>query len=147
MRNIVLNGRYIVVSIVIENRKGNNILLQKKKITFFFFRFSFQTRKDLALVKFYNAAVRCFLINGQVEYVPCTSKTGKILLFIMYVLFLKITRFLGLTLILHPGHTSLFLESVKIRFMGPRGRGPTYGAEGREKQIPVFSYHVVVSAL
>ena len=57
-------------------------------------------------------------------------------------MFLKITRFLGLTLILHPGHTSLFLETVKIKFMGPRGRGaegrgPTYGAEGREKQIPL----------
>ena len=59
MRNIVPNGRYIVVNIVIENRKGN-ILRRKKKITFFFFRFSFQTRKDLALVKSYNAAVRCF---------------------------------------------------------------------------------------
>ena len=63
--------------------------------------------------------------------IPCTNKTGKILLFMMYVLFLKITRFLGLTLILHPGHTSLFNETVKIKFMGPRGRGPTYGAEGQ----------------
>ena len=42
----------------------------------------------------------------------------------MYVLFLKITRFLGLTLILHPGHTSRFFKTVKIKFMGPKGRGP-----------------------
>ena len=37
---------------------------------------------------------------------------------------------------LHPSHTSLFLETVIIKFGGPRGRGaedrwPTYGAEGR----------------
>ena len=32
---------------------------------------------------------------------------------------------------LHPGHTSIFLETVRRKFMGPRGRGPTYGAEGR----------------
>ena len=49
---------------------------------------------------------------------------GKILLSIIHILFLKITKFLGLTLIPHPGHTSLFLETVKITFMGPRGRGP-----------------------
>ena len=60
----------------------------------------------------------------------------KILLLIMYVLFLKITRFLGPTLIIYPGHTSLFLETVKIKFMRPRGRGaeargPTFGAERR----------------
>ena len=34
-----------------------------KKENFFFFYLSFQTAKDLALVKFYNAAVRCFLAN------------------------------------------------------------------------------------
>ena len=68
-----------------------------------------------------------------VEYIPCTKKTGKVLLFIMYVLFLKITRFLGLTLILHPGHTSQFFETVKIKFMGPRAESRYMGprAEGR----------------
>ena len=103
----------------------------EKEDNFFLFCFSFQTRKDLALVKFYDAAFRGFLKIGWVEYIPCTNKTGKMLLFIMYVVFLKITTFLGLNLILHLGHTSLFLETVRIKFMGPRGRGPTYGAEGR----------------
>ena len=35
----------------------------KKEDNFFLFCFSFQTRKDLALVKFYNVAVRCFFDN------------------------------------------------------------------------------------
>ena len=52
------------------------------------------------------------------------------LLFIMYVVFLKITTFLRTNLILHPGHTSLFLKTVTIKFMGLRGRGPTHGNEG-----------------
>ena len=43
---------------------------------------------------------------------------------------------MGLTLILHPGHTSLFLETAKIKFKNPRGREPTYGAKGQEKQMP-----------
>ena len=47
------NGRYIVLKAIYKwiFRKGN-ILLQKKKISFFCFWFSIQTRKDLALVKF-----------------------------------------------------------------------------------------------
>ena len=54
----------------------------------------------------------------------------------MYVVFLKITTFLWRILILHPGRTSLLLETVTIKFGGLRGRGaegrgPTYGAEGR----------------
>ena len=49
----------------------------------------------------------------------------------MYVVFLKITIFLWLTLILHTGHSSLFLETVRIEFMGPRGRG----AEGPRADI------------
>ena len=48
----------------------------------------------------------------------------------MYVVFLKITTFLRTNLILHPGHTSLFLRTVTIKFMGLRGRGPTHGNEG-----------------
>ena len=49
----------------------------------------------------------------------------------MYVLFLKITTFLGLTLIIHPGHTSRFFETVKMKFMGPTGRGPRADEWGR----------------
>ena len=37
--------------------------------------------------------------------------------------------FLWRILILHPGHTNLFLQTVTIKFWGPK-------AEGREKQIP-----------
>ena len=39
---------------------------------------------------------------------------------------------LWIILILHPGHSSLFLETVTIKFGSPRARR----AEGREKQIP-----------
>ena len=42
-------------------------------------------------------------------------------------------------LILHPGHSSIFLVKVTIKFRGRRGRGTTYGTEGREKQIPALS--------
>ena len=103
--------------------KKRKYFTSKKEDIFSFFCFSFQTRKDLALVKFIIRQFDVFWQMARVEYIPCTNKTGKNLLF-MYVLFLKITRFLGLTLILHPGHTSLFFETVKIKFMGPRGRGP-----------------------
>ena len=48
--------------------------------------------------------------NGLVENVPCTNKTRKIFLLIMYVVFLKITTFLWRILILHPSHTSLFFK-------------------------------------
>ena len=71
------------------------------------------------------------LTNGLVENVPCINKTRKILLLIIWVVFLKITTFSWRILILHPGHTSLFLETVTIKFRGPRGRRPTYGAEGQ----------------
>ena len=50
--------------------------------------------------------------------------------------FLKITTFLWVILIIYPGYTSLFLETVTIKIGGPRDRGPTYGPEGRKKQIP-----------
>ena len=48
-----------------------------------------------------------------------------------------ITTFLCIILILHPGHTSLFLETVTIKFMGPRaeGRHIESRAEAQEKQI------------
>ena len=70
------------------------------------------------------------LTNGLVENVPCTNNTRKILLLIMHVVFLKITTSLWRILILHPGRTSLFLETVTIKFGGLR-------AEGQEKQIPI----------
>ena len=80
-----------------------------------------------------------FIDATTVENVPCTNKTQKILLLMLHLHFLKITAFLWIILILHPGHTILFLETVIIKFGGTEGRGPTYGAraEGREKQIPV----------
>ena len=42
--------------------------------------------------------------------------------------FFKVTTFLWIILILHPSHNIIFLETVIIKFGGPR-------AEGREKQI------------
>ena len=45
--------------------------------------------------------------------------------------FLKITTFLWIILMLHLGHTSLFLETVMIKFMDPKGRGATYRSEGQ----------------
>ena len=44
--------------------KKRKLFTSKNEDNFFLFCFSFQTRKDLALAKFYNAAVRCFLTNG-----------------------------------------------------------------------------------
>ena len=40
----------------------------------------------------------------------------------MYIVFLKITTFLWAFLIFHPRYTSLILETVKIKFRGPRPR-------------------------
>ena len=37
--------------------------------------------------------------------------------------------------------TSKKSETPLKNFMGPRGPGPTYGTEGREKQIPVLKYY------
>ena len=58
------------------------------------------------------------LTNGYVENVSCTNKTRKIFLLIMYVAFLKITTFLWIVLLAHPGHISLLFETVKINFWG-----------------------------
>ena len=74
------------------------------------------------------------LTNGLVLNLSCTNKTRKILLLIMYVVFLKITTFLWRILILHPDHTSLFLKLQQYNWGG--GLGGWRGAEGREKQIP-----------
>ena len=42
----------------------------------------------------------------------------------LYVVFLKVTTFLWIILMLHPGYASLFLETITIKFMGPRDLGP-----------------------
>lgn len=65
----------------------------------------------------------------------------KIHLCITYVVFLKITKFLWLTLKLHPGYTDFFVEIARIKFIESRGQrakdqGPKYGTEGREKKYP-----------
>ena len=52
----------------------------------------------------------------------------------MYVVFLKVITFSWRTLVLHPGNTSLFLETVTIIFFF---LGGGLRAEGREKQISV----------
>ena len=61
----------------------------------------------------------------------------------MNIVFLNIDTFLWILLIPHPGHTSLFLETVTVKFTGMRVGGaqgcrPIMGVrvEGREKQIP-----------
>ena len=57
-------------------------------------------------------------------------------------IFLKIATFLWIILILHPGHSSLFLETVTIKFGSPRARR----AEGREKQIPSITNYFLKSS-
>ena len=66
------------------------------------------------------------LTNGLVENVRCANKIRKILLLIMYVVFLKITTFLWRILILHPGHTSLFLETITMWEEGARAEKNKY---------------------
>ena len=58
------------------------------------------------------------LTNGQVENVSRANKTQKILLLIMHVVFLKYVFVENFNI--HPGHTSLFLETVTIKFWGSR---------------------------
>ena len=73
-----------------------------------------------------------------VAFVDATTSRWKMYLvqtrhkkFFCMLHFLKIATFLWIILILHPGHTSLLLETVIIKFGAPRRRGPTYEAEGR----------------
>ena len=81
--------------------------------------------QNLIFVVFIDAtASMSELTNDLVENIPCTNKTQTILLLIMHVYFLKITTFLWIILILHPGCNSILLETVTIKFGGPRGRGP-----------------------
>ena len=54
------------------------------------------------------------LTNSQLENIPCTNKTHKIVLLIMHVYFSKLTTFLWIILIRHPGRSSLLLEIVII---------------------------------
>ena len=42
-----------------------------------------------------------------------------------------LNTFLWRILMLHPSHTSLFLETVTIKFRGPRDRGPRADIWGR----------------
>ena len=81
--------------------------------------------QTLTFVVFIDATASMLeLTNDLVENIPCTNKTQTILLLIMHVYFLKITTFLWIILILHPGCNSILLETVTIKFGGPRGRGP-----------------------
>ena len=77
--------------------------------------------QTLTFVVFIDATASMLeLTNDLVENIPCTNKTHTSLLLKMHVYFLKITTFLWIILILHPGHTSLFHETVTIKFIGPR---------------------------
>ena len=81
--------------------------------------------QTLTFVVFIDATASMLeLTNDLVENIPCTNKTQTILLLIMHVYFLKITTFLWIISILHPGCNSILLEAVTIKFGGPRGRGP-----------------------
>ena len=66
--------------------------------------------------------------------------------FIIYVVFFKIARFLWIILILNPGHTSLFLESVTIKFLEPTVEDPhvELRAEAQEKQIPSLNTMILL---
>ena len=67
------------------------------------------------------------LTNGYVENVPCTNKTLKIPLLIMYVVFWKITTFFVKNFSTSSRSYQPILETATIKF---GVRGPTYGAEG-----------------
>ena len=69
------------------------------------------------------------LTNDLVENIPCTNKTQTILLLIMHVYFLKMSTFLWIILIFHPGRNSLLLETVTIKFGRSRNVGGRPRAE------------------
>ena len=82
------------------------------------------------------------LTNGYVENVPCTSKTRKIPLLIMYVVFLKITTFFVENFSTSSRSYQPILETATIKFGGPSGRGAKVRhmgprAEDQKKQIPL----------
>ena len=84
--------------------------------------------QSLILVVFIDATMSMLaLTNGLMENVPCTNKTGKILLLIMYVVFLKYIFVENFNT--SSSHTSLFLETATIKFGG--GLGPRAGIRGR----------------
>ena len=102
--------------------------------------------QSLILVVFIDATMSMLaLTNGLMENVPCTNKTGKILLLIMYIVFLKYIFVENFNT--SSSHTSLFLETATIKFGGgarakSRHTGPR--AEGQEKQIPfIFTEFII----
>ena len=53
--------------------------------------------------------------------------------------FFKVTTFLWIILILHPSHTTLFLETVIIKFGGPRAEKNKYPLESnKRKELSLF---------
>ena len=78
------------------------------------------------------------LTNGLIENIPCTNKTQKILLLIMYVYFLKITTFLRIILILHPGRSSILLENLTTKFGGPRTDIWSGGPRAEKNKYPLL---------
>ena len=85
--------------------------------TFLRSRYSSLNIQTLILVVIIDATIPMpELANGYVDSIPCTNKTLKILLFKIYVLFLKITICLWMILILHSNHTCLLLEIVTTKF-------------------------------
>ena len=87
------------------------------------------------------------LTNGLVENIACTNKTQKILLLIMYVYSLKITTFLWVILMLHPGRSRLFLETVTIKFERgePRGKESRAGIWGQGQRTEKNKYPLLGS--
>ena len=78
--------------------------------------------QTLIFVVFVDATVSIpELTNDLVENMPCTNKTQTILLLIMNVYFLKITTYLWIILILHPGRNSILLETVICCYGIPLG--------------------------
>ena len=60
----------------------------------------------------------------------------KLFCLLMYIVFLNIDTFSWIVLMLHPGHTNLFLETVTVKSMGMRVAGaqgcrPIMGGEDR----------------
>ena len=80
------------------------------------------------------------LTNGKMENVSCANKTRKILLFIMYILFLKITTFFWIILTFQASHTRLFFETITTNLWGRRVKGRHMGSKTEEKNTPGRSY-------
>ena len=85
------------------------------------------------------------LTNGQLENIPCTNKTHKIILLIMHVYFSKLTTFLWIILIRQPGRSSLLLEIVIINFGGPMRQGQRANICGRGSRVEKNKYPLLGS--